>query len=295
LKQRMTALSKQKVEKPQGAARKAVAWSSRGPIYADEMAEISRVNTTRAALREIADAQGDVDAYIAQYDSKTRKVPNIAAEIAERLLTAGRAKEALHFIDAAEVRQTDWIETEWEDARINVLDALGRGAEAQAARLSCFERALSASHLRAYLKRLADFDDLEAEEKALGTAERYQHFHHALSFLIGWPDLARAARMVIQRPAEMNGKHYDILTPAADALAEKYPLSATLLLRAMIDFALVQSRATRYGHAARHLMECTRLAAAIRDFAAFETHAAYVARLHREHPKKAAFWNLMPG
>jgi hypothetical protein len=167
------------------------------------------------------------------------------------------------------------------------------GAEAQAARLSCFERSLSATHLRAYLKRLAVFDDVEAEEAALKTAENYKDFYHALSFLVGWPALARATRMVTQRPTEVNGNHYEILTPAADALAEKHPLAATLLLRAMIDFALIQARTTCYDHAARHLKECTRLAAAIRDFAAFETHYAYVARLRREHSKKAAFWNLV--
>jgi energy-coupling factor transporter ATP-binding protein EcfA2 len=38
-----------------------------------------------------ADAQGDVDAFIQQYDEQTRKIPKIAAEIARRLLSAGRA------------------------------------------------------------------------------------------------------------------------------------------------------------------------------------------------------------
>ena len=53
---------------------------------------------------------------------------------------------------------------EWEDARIDVLDALGRTEDAQAARWGCFERALSSTHLRAYLRRLPDFDDVEAEK-----------------------------------------------------------------------------------------------------------------------------------
>jgi hypothetical protein len=33
-------------------------------------------------------------AYIEQYDEEARKVPKIAAEIAQRLLAAGRAQEA---------------------------------------------------------------------------------------------------------------------------------------------------------------------------------------------------------
>ena len=57
-------------------------------------------------VQEIADAQGDVDTFIAQDDEKTKRVPKIAAEIAKRLLAADRAEEALQAIDAAETAAT---------------------------------------------------------------------------------------------------------------------------------------------------------------------------------------------
>jgi hypothetical protein len=220
-------------------------------------------------------------------------VPKIAAEIAQRLLAAGRAAEAWQTIEATEHRRTGWPDFEWEDARIDVLEALGRGDEAQAARWSCFERFLSAPHLRAHLKRLPDFDDLEAEERALDHAERAESLLQALSFLISWPALERAAKLVIQRAAELDGDHYEILSPAADALAGKHPLAATLVLRAMIDFSLTQSRSSRYRHAARHLMACASLASSILDFGTFEPHDAYTARLKVEHGKKTSFWSLI--
>jgi len=219
-------------------------------------------------------------------------VPRIAAEIALRLLAAGRAKEAWQAIQSAEHRRTDWPELEWEDTRIDVLVALGRGDEAQAARLSCFERCLSEGHLRAYLKELPDFEDIEAEERALGHAERYGNLLPCLSFLISWPSLERAARTVIQRVGELDGDHYEILTPAAAALASKYPLAATLVLRAMVDFTLTRAKSTRYGHAARNLMECASLASSIQDFGSFDPHDAYLAKLRREHPRKSSFWSL---
>jgi hypothetical protein len=105
--------------------------------------------------------------------------------------------------------------------------------------------------------------------------------------------LDRAANLVIQRAAELDGDHYEILSPAADALAGKHPLAATLVLRAMIEFSLTQSRSSRYRHAARHLMECASLASSIQDFGAFETHNTYAARLKAEHGKKSSFWSLM--
>jgi hypothetical protein len=81
LKQRMIDLSNRPTTKPAERDRVKIGWSSSGPMYADEMAERSRVSTVRLALTEIADMQGDVDAFIAQYEEATRKVPKIAAEI----------------------------------------------------------------------------------------------------------------------------------------------------------------------------------------------------------------------
>jgi hypothetical protein len=69
------------------------------------MAERSRVSTVRLALMEIADALGDVDAFIAQYEPETKKMPKIAAEIARRLLAAGRTQEAWPAIEATEHRR----------------------------------------------------------------------------------------------------------------------------------------------------------------------------------------------
>jgi len=296
LKQRMLDLSNKPVERPAEKDRVKIGWSSSGPIYADEMEERSRVSAVRLALQEIADAQGDVDAFIAQYDKDTRKVPKIAAEIALRLLEAGRAEEALQTIDAAEHRKPsgwDWPDFDWEDARIDVLEALGRTDDAQQVRWDCFERSLSSAHLRAYLKKLPDFDDVEAEEKALDHAQGFHSRLGALSFLVSWPALDRAARLVIEHADDLDGDHYEILTPAADALAARHPLAATLVLRAMIDFTLGKARSSRYKHAARHLLECSSLSSAIGDFGTFETHDDYEARLRREHGRKQSFWNLV--
>ncbi len=261
----------------------------------------------RLALRDVADAQGDVDAYIAQYDEETRKIPKIAVEIARRLLAADRADEAWQALEAAGPRSAvrhaqGWLDFEWEDARIEVLEALGRHEDAQQARWTCFEHSLSPEHLRAYLERLPDFDDIEAEERALDHAQNFENPVPALAFLVSWtsldrpslasrPALGRAAELVFRQAANLDGNHYEILNPVADALSGAHPLAATLALRSMIDFALTRARSSRYKHAARHLLTCSSLASAIDDFGAFETHEAYEARLRQEHGRKNSFWN----
>lgn len=181
LKKRVIALSNEPLAKPMEADRIKIGWaSSTGPIYQDEMDARSRESMVRLALMEVADALGDVDGFIAQYDDETREVPRIAAEIAERLLGADRAEEALVILDAAQQRSSSWPEFDWENARIAVLEALGRDDEAQAMHWSCFERSLSLSHLRDYLKRLPDFDDIDAETRAFEFARTYRSLLGAL-------------------------------------------------------------------------------------------------------------------
>jgi hypothetical protein len=292
LREQFVDLSKSPRERPNDGERKVVAWGGGGPLYADEVAERHRNSVIRIALQEIADAQGDVDAFIAQQSENARKVPKVAAEIAQRLLKAGRAKEAWTAINAIDDRDAGWIPCEWQEVRLDVMEALGRKEEAQAFRWQCFERSLDSSHLRAYLGRLPPFEDIEAEERALAAAFGFSEVHRALAFLVSWPRLEKASGLVLARAKELNGDHYEILSPAADALAGKHPLAATLILRAMIDFALKHNRVKRYRHAARHLAECESLAPTIGDFGSFESHEHYTDRLKGEHARKTSFWAL---
>ena len=259
LKERFLELSKAPLEKPKDKDRRVIGWGTGGPLYADEIASRQRETTIRLALQEIADAQGDVDAFIAQQSKAAKTVPRVAAEIARRLLDAGRAEEAWNAINAVDENRPGWIPFEWEEVRLDVMEALGRKDEAQAFRWQCFERTLNSAHLRAHLKRLPDFDDVEAEERAMSYAVRFPNVHQALAFMVSWPALDKAAALVIQRSGELDGDHYEILSPAADALAAKYPLAATLLLRAMIDFSLKKNRVKRYRHAARHFADARAL------------------------------------
>ena len=110
LKGRFIALSKVPPEKPSDKDRKVIGWGSGRPLYADDLANRHRDSVIRLALQEIADAQGDVDAFIAQQSEKARTVPAIAAEIAQRLLKAGRAEEAWSAINAVEEDEI-WLDS----------------------------------------------------------------------------------------------------------------------------------------------------------------------------------------
>ena len=275
-----------------GGERRVIGLSTRGPIYQDDYERGRHGRLVRSALTEIADALGGVDGFANRYSDEERANPAIAAAIAERMLAADRATEALAALDgAADGFRLGGHWPDWQRVRIEVLDALGRSSEAQDERWQAFEHGLDASYLRAHLKRLPDFDDMEAEERALGYVSRHPSFHQALAFLIDWPALDRAAGLIMARTDELDGDHYGLLTPSADTLEQRHPLAATLVLRAMIDLSLDAAKYKRYGHAARHLQTCEHLARQIDDFAGHPNHAEYVADLRRRHGRKSAFWD----
>ncbi|AKI01609.1 hypothetical protein IMCC20628_02914 [Hoeflea sp. IMCC20628] len=267
--------------------------SSKGPVHEDEIYRTDGNLTARIALEQIADALGDVDAYIAQQPKTTRKVPLIAADIANRLLAAGRAEEALMALDEADTQARRDVPFEWHLARVETLEALERGKEAQAYRWMCFEQTLNDQHLRDFLRRLPDFDDMEAEEKAFTYAQAFPDANLALAFFLHWPSLDQAARLVTARQTELNGDLYELMTTAAEALQVKHPLAATILLRSMIDFTLDRARSSRYRHAARHVGECLALAPHIDDFGNGKPHDAYLSRLRYRHGRKHGFWKYI--
>lgn len=275
---------------PPQAERTVVGWGSGGPMYADQIDANHRKRTSALLLQQVADALGDIDAYIAQYEPDIRRVPLIAARIAERLLAAGRTDEAWAAIEATDNGKRGWLAPEWEQARLAVLDALGRHDDAQGYRWERFAATLDSGHLRAFLDNLPDFEDFDAEQRAIIHARGFDDVHRALAFLVGWPALDRAAALVIERADAIDGNIYELLTPAAEVLEEKYPLAATILRRAMIDYTLGQARASRYGHAARHLAACARLARRIAAFGDAADHDAYLRRLREDHGRKAGFW-----
>ncbi|THD61424.1 DUF6880 family protein [Phenylobacterium sp.] len=190
-------------------------------------------------IRQLADAAEDPDAYRATFTHKALLDPSAAAEVAQRMLAAGRLAEAAALLEASRPRGGRSIlgrgkgpepDFDWESAWIETLDRSGRADEAQAARWASFERTLSAARLRDITRRLADFDDVEAESRAFAHAAIHEDVDAALRLLIDWPALPEAARLI-------EGRGDDIAVCAEDAelwaakLRARQPEAAERLLR----------------------------------------------------------------
>ena len=167
----------------------------------------------------------------------------MAADVARRLLAAGRVAEARAALEAALAPSSlnrRWtfgrnpkdgpprLTPAWEAASIDLLDAEGRRDEAQALRWDLFERDLSAPALRDYLARLPDFDDVEALDRAFAHAALHPDFEAAMRLLMDWPAHREAASLVLSRPREARS----LGATAADwasRLAQRFPDAADIL------------------------------------------------------------------
>ena len=148
-------------------------------------------------------------------------------------------------------------------------------------------------HLRAYLRSLPDFEDAEAEERAIAHALSCRDRNLALTFLVAWPNFRAANQLARYHHDELDGRDYLRLRPAAEALAGKYPAAAALLHRVLAEDVLRRASSRQYAYAARDVNASAGLAALMPDEPGLETHDAFMARLHRAHPRQAGFWVLL--
>ncbi len=289
------------------------AWAAAGPtaqevaryrglglMSSPEASARRNMDSTRSIiLADVADAQGDVDAYMARYSAEQLTYGTIAPDVARRLLDAGRVPEAFEIITGARNAEAGqalrMFRYDLDEVYEECLEKLGRREDLKHHLWETFSQTLNGASLRKYLKLLPDFDDIEAEDRALALAESHPHLSAAIHFLIGWHDHSRAARVISARAKELDGNAYETLTGAADTLAAEHPLAATLLRRAMIQDTLNGAKSTRYRHAARHLAECQASDAMIKDYGTAAPHTEFVRMLRQTHARKTGFWQVVEG
>lgn len=178
-------------------------------------------------IRRLAEAAGNLDAYLASFTPAALKTPEVAAEAARRLLDAGDTARAGKVLAAAKGGQTH---PDWEAVWIDWLEASGDAAGAQGARWAAFERSLYIEPLRAFTRRLPEFEDVEAEHRAFAHAAAHTHATRALAFLMDWPALPEAAQLVQARGDELQPEP-DQAELWAARLRVRHPAAAERLLR----------------------------------------------------------------
>ncbi|GGE05476.1 hypothetical protein SAMN05421774_101892 [Gemmobacter megaterium] len=262
----------------------------------------------REIRQMIAAASGDLDRLILIETEKPERDRD-TLDIARRLLDAERPAEALDWVRRGGPQthlRPFGIEGEDEDPpdrsplvrqselEARILRALDRMPEALALLWDRFRDTLAPALLRAHLKMLPDFEDMEAEERAMTLALEHPDTMAALNFLLAWQRRDLAAQLVVARHAEWQGRDWHILPEVAEQLQHEQPLAASILFRALLDDILGRARSKAYGHGAKYLRQLDLLAAGADADPArpvdFDAHEAYRAKLRTDHGRKSGFW-----
>ncbi|OQP87507.1 hypothetical protein BTR14_06170 [Rhizobium rhizosphaerae] len=268
----------------------------------------------RLLMRQLlARARGDLDALVALEAMKSPASQD-GFTMAQLLFDAGRFAEALDWLRKPRetgirfVRRQDLADMApapphpesivRAQLEARILTALGDKPAAQALRWARFEAELDPAILRDYIAALGDFEEFEALDRAFAHAFNVKPPELGLAFLVVWPRLDKAAEMVLAKGRRWDGRNFDLLAPAADALAEEHPLAATVLFRALVDDILARSRSQVYDQAAIFLAVLDalkdRLDADALAATGMPPHRAYMAQLRKVHGRKYGFWSLVP-
>lgn len=176
-----------------------------------------------------------------------------------------------------------------------ILDRLKRREDAQELRWREFGETLDPAVLRLYLSKLDDFAEFDELDRAFAVAKAHDDIYLALEFFLAWPRLDLAADHVMQHRHDWEGRYYDDLAPAAEALTAKEPLAAVVLYRVLVEDILRRGIGMAYPHAGRYVGELARLMPELPEGHGLSTHAAFLAELRRNHSKKYGFWSSVPG
>ncbi len=256
-------------------------------------------------LQAIALRQGDVDAYMTLEEGKAENRRDTLT-VAALLQGAGRYDEALEWVRRRPTGmrllpiggELTSVGPEYgaRDRRMleaDILDKLKRRGDAQELRWREFAETLDPAILKLYLSKLDDFAEFDEMDRAFALVDDAEDIYGALDFFVSWPRLDRAAALVMRHKDDWEGRYYEDLAPAAEALSDDQPLAATMLYRVLISDILRRGIGVAYPYAAIYLKELARLQSQLPTDARLQHHGDFVDDLRRTHPKKSGFWSAV--
>lgn len=272
-------------------------------------AQLKAGDPTQYALRllqRLFSQNGNLDGYVALEKTKAENRQD-AYGIARMLYNAGRPAEALdwlrkpiptmRFVYVNGIAGGVGPGYQMQERRLleaDILDAMKQRADAQALRWRTFLETFEPEILRRYIAKLDDFAEFDELDKAFAVVLASKDIYRALLFLVEWPKLDLAAEHVLTHARKWKGEEYQVLFPAAEALAEGYPVAATLLYRVLLNHILDHGLSNAYEYAAHYMRTLAILSLRLPENPPFIDHAAYVGGLQNRHGRKYGFWQRIP-
>ena len=256
-------------------------------------------------LQLMALAKNDLADYVKLEERKPRGRQD-PMRCAQLLFDAGQFPEALIWVrvrkpvppkagDDHAASPTPIIDLFQVTLEARILDAMKDRKAAQTVRWSAFASTLDVDILRDYIAKADDFTEFDELDKAFAHARASGLLYPALKLLIDWPKLDLAAKFVVEKNGQWDGRNFAVLTKAAENLMSDYPLAATILLRSLVTTILERSISPAYEQAAAWYYKLSDLALRLEDPLPIPTHGTYILDLEKKHGRKFGFWGLLSG
>lgn len=250
----------------------------------------------RRSAQVLARALGDADRFARLARERDDSlVWTDALELGRLYLAEDRADEALAILAAMDPTRSG--EDERSELLLAVHTALGDVESAREEAWRWFRRTRSPGVLDHLVSLVGEEerDRVVAGEVAEIEVDEQLRFD-SLRFLESLGDLARVARYVEIRHAQLDGRHYDLLAPLARKLDDGGQARvASAVYRALLVAILDSARTKAYGHGARYLRRLDELAAAVNGWGPLDDHATFKGWLMEAHGRKRSFWRKYGG
>lgn len=207
----------------------------------------------RAALREVAEARSDLDAFLEHCDTEGAHGPEIVAAAA-RLSHEGRLAEALKWVDRGRRRATGSARAELEDLRIALLARLDRRREAIEAAWEGFLAEPGEANFRRLLQVVDEHERHEWRRRAIDHAEAGLDASAFVEVCLAADELERLAHRLEGSPGFVLAAAPEVLARAATRADEESPRTAARLHLHLAGRLLADGDARQYDRAREHLL-----------------------------------------
>lgn len=252
----------------------------------------------QSGLKDIADCQKNVDAYIEACLIDGKPGFGEALEIAKRLLEQWRTEEAQEWIKKAEQHMgpNRSVHSQWAKElsviKTQALELSGQYDAANQERMALFKQTLDTSVYEDVLRHISPELQTSFKAEALQTAFNFYETSQALRFLDDIHEEEAISRFIRHRRSELNGRDYTVLRAIAKKVADKDPLGAILVYRILLAAIMVPSVSKYYVYAVKDLKSINALNDRVKDWEGHTGPVAYFKALEIQHKKKYSFWDL---
>ncbi len=245
---------------------------------------------TKSGLKDIADCQEKIEAYIKACSLFDEPKTYECLEIAERLINQSKSEDALFWIKKAEMPDNDFHQERISTLKIKALELKGDCKNIFNERIAFFSRELRSDVYEDLLNNINPKEKEDFINYATKTAFDHHDINLSISFLFEAEMFQALAEFIFQKIDKIDGEQYYLLRPVANNLAVLEPLPATLLYRKMIDAVLKKSIAKYYTYAVKDILMCKTLSLKINDWKEHKNHNQFFEELKEKHKLKTSLW-----